>query len=231
MDNQARLGSQRRHRVDRDTVFSVRNAIVLPSGEKLGSWVSRTGIPTRESVAPRPPEGTAAGHRKRFQFGTAQCLHSGACRHILIRSKESGMPFLSVRPVWSNREPTAQEIEVTNKLYRIYQSTVTGSHQIGRQVNAVRNRLGGQPIGAFTGTTIDEALSPPCARRNCGAACLPHSRSHQPPRQAGLRPHGKKGRTCGLTGLPGTSRPQNRAAPISPVTSIVIRTAGIFILA
>jgi len=68
------------------------------------------------------------------------------------------MPFLSVRPVWSNREPTAQEIEVTNKLYRIYQSTVTGSHQIGRQVNAVRNRLGGQPIGAFTGTTIDEAF-------------------------------------------------------------------------
>jgi hypothetical protein len=68
------------------------------------------------------------------------------------------MSFLAVRPVWSNREPTAQEVEVTNKLYRIYQSTVTGRRNISRQVNAVRNRLGSQPIGAFTGTTIDEAF-------------------------------------------------------------------------
>src|SRR6516164_2779923 len=68
------------------------------------------------------------------------------------------MPFLTVQPVWSNREPTAQEIELTNTLYRIYQTTVTGRRQIRRQVNAVRNRLGDQPVGAFNGTTIDEVF-------------------------------------------------------------------------
>ena len=68
------------------------------------------------------------------------------------------MPFLTVRPVWSTREPTAEEIEVTNKLHRIYQATMTGRRQIRSQVNAVRNRLGNQPIGAFAGATIDEAF-------------------------------------------------------------------------
>jgi hypothetical protein len=68
------------------------------------------------------------------------------------------MPFLTVQPVWSNREPTAQEIELTNTLYRIYQTTITGRRQIRRQVNAVRNRLRDQPVGAFNGTTIDEVF-------------------------------------------------------------------------
>jgi hypothetical protein len=85
------------------------------------------------------------------------------------------MAFLTIQPVWSNREPTAQEIEVTNALHRIYQTTVTGSRQIGRQVNAVRNRLGDQPIGAFTGTAIDETFKSAVRSAKARGALPPES--------------------------------------------------------
>jgi len=64
--------------------------------------------------------------------------------------------YLAVRPVWSNREPTTEEIKVTNTLYQIYQRVVTNRRLLAQQVDSVRTARGTQKIASFTGNIIDD---------------------------------------------------------------------------
>lgn len=64
--------------------------------------------------------------------------------------------YLPLRPTWSNRELTQEEVQITQTLYQIFQDVIAERQSLICQVKRVIEQRGNQPITTFTGNVIDD---------------------------------------------------------------------------
>lgn len=64
--------------------------------------------------------------------------------------------YLTLLPVWSIREPSPEEVRITNTLYDLFQWVITQRRSLIHQVRAVKMKRGKEKIATFMGNVIDE---------------------------------------------------------------------------